>query len=79
MKTNFKILQNGVKCMLWWELVKLSFRFGGRVTEWLPISSTGHMILVEEFIKLNASEAFKNVFVVIQLGCHYGRSSSLFP
>lgn len=39
------------------------------ITEWLPISSTGHMILVEEFIKLNASEAFMGMFrVVIQLG-----------
>ena len=39
------------------------------ITEWLPISSTGHMILVEEFINLNASDAFKEMFfVVIQLG-----------
>lgn len=39
------------------------------ITEWLPISSTGHMILVDEFIKLNTSEAFKEMFlVVIQLG-----------
>lgn len=39
------------------------------ITEWLPISSTGHMILVEEFIKLNASDVFKEMFfVVIQLG-----------
>ncbi|MDZ5725531.1 MULTISPECIES: undecaprenyl-diphosphate phosphatase [unclassified Acetobacterium] len=39
------------------------------ITEWLPISSTGHMILVEEFIQLNMSEAFKEMFfVVIQLG-----------
>lgn len=39
------------------------------ITEWLPISSTGHMILVDEFIKLNLSEAFKEMFfVVIQLG-----------
>lgn len=39
------------------------------VTEWLPISSTGHMILVEEFIQLNASAEFKEMFfVVIQLG-----------
>ncbi|NLK65075.1 MAG: undecaprenyl-diphosphate phosphatase [Tissierellia bacterium] len=39
------------------------------VTEWLPISSTGHMILVEEFIKLNASAEFMEMFrVVIQLG-----------
>ena len=29
------------------------------ITEWLPISSTGHMILVEEFIQLQASPAFK--------------------
>ena len=39
------------------------------ITEWLPISSTGHMILVDEFIKLNVSEEFMNMFlVVIQLG-----------
>lgn len=39
------------------------------ITEWLPISSTGHMILVDEFIRLSASDAFKEVFfVVIQLG-----------
>ncbi|HOA41253.1 MAG TPA: undecaprenyl-diphosphate phosphatase [Halanaerobiales bacterium] len=39
------------------------------VTEWLPISSTGHMILVDEFIQLQASAAFKEMFlVVIQLG-----------
>lgn len=39
------------------------------ITEWLPISSTGHMILVDEFIKLKASDAFIEMFfVVIQLG-----------
>lgn len=39
------------------------------ITEWLPISSTGHMILVDEFLKMNVSEEFKNMFlVVIQLG-----------
>ena len=39
------------------------------ITEWLPISSTGHMILVDEFIKLNVSDAFMEMFrVVIQLG-----------
>lgn len=39
------------------------------VTEWLPISSTGHMILVDEWIKLDQSEAFMDMFfVVIQLG-----------
>ena len=38
-------------------------------TEWLPISSTGHMILADEFIRLNVSPAFKEMFlVVIQLG-----------
>ncbi len=39
------------------------------ITEWLPISSTGHMILVEQFLKLNVSEDYWNMFlVVIQLG-----------
>lgn len=39
------------------------------ITEWLPISSTGHMLLVDEFITLNMSEQFKEMFfVVIQLG-----------
>ena len=39
------------------------------VTEWLPISSTGHMILLNEFVKLNVTEEFWNLFlVVIQLG-----------
>ena len=39
------------------------------ITEWLPISSTGHMILADQFIKLNTSQAFKDMFlVVIQLG-----------
>ncbi len=39
------------------------------VTEWLPISSTGHMILLDEFVKLDVSKAFYDMFqVVIQLG-----------
>ena len=39
------------------------------VTEWLPVSSTGHILLLDEFIKLNMSDAFKSMFtVVIQLG-----------
>lgn len=39
------------------------------ITEWLPISSTGHMILLDEFVKLNVSEEFWEMFlVVIQLG-----------
>lgn len=39
------------------------------ITEWLPVSSTGHLILVDEFLKLNMSSEFMSVFnVVIQLG-----------
>lgn len=39
------------------------------ITEWLPISSTGHMILLDEFIKLDVSDEFYEMFqVVIQLG-----------
>ena len=39
------------------------------ITEWLPISSTGHMILVDEFVKMDVSAEFWNMFlVVIQLG-----------
>ena len=39
------------------------------ITEWLPVSSTGHMILVDEFLQLGMSPAFKEMFfVVIQLG-----------
>lgn len=39
------------------------------ITEWLPISSTGHMLLVDEFITLNMNQGFKEMFfVVIQLG-----------
>ena len=52
------------------ELLK-AFFFGivEGITEWLPISSTGHMILLNEFIKLDVSEEFYSMFeVVIQLG-----------
>ena len=39
------------------------------ITEWLPVSSTGHLILLNEFINLDVSEAFQSMFdVVIQLG-----------
>ena len=39
------------------------------ITEWLPISSTGHLILLNEFVTLNMSDAFQSMFdVVIQLG-----------
>ncbi|MDD3277344.1 MAG: undecaprenyl-diphosphate phosphatase [Lachnospiraceae bacterium] len=51
----------------WLKVVILGIVEG--VTEWLPISSTGHLILVDEFIKLNQSAAFMEMFnVVIQLG-----------
>ena len=51
----------------WLKVVFLGIVEG--ITEWLPISSTGHMLLVDEFIKLNVSDAFKDMFfVVIQLG-----------
>ena len=39
------------------------------ITEWLPVSSTGHIILLDEFVQLKVSEAFMEMFeVVIQLG-----------
>ena len=53
-----------------WELLKVIFLgIVEGITEWLPVSSTGHMLLVDEFLQINASEAFKEMFfVVIQLG-----------
>ena len=39
------------------------------ITEWLPVSSTGHMILVDEFLKMNMTDTFISTFlVVIQFG-----------
>lgn len=35
------------------------------LTEWLPISSTGHMILVDEFVKLDVSSTFLELFLVV--------------
>ena len=56
--------------MIFLEILKAIF-FGivEGITEWLPVSSTGHLILLDTFIHLNVSEAFYEMFqVVIQLG-----------
>jgi undecaprenyl-diphosphatase len=50
------------------------------ITEWLPISSTGHMILLNEFVTLDVSPEFWNVFlVVIQLGAILAVVLGIFP
>ncbi len=56
--------------MEWIEVLKaVLFGIVEGITEWLPVSSTGHMILLDEFVTLNLSEQFKSAFlIVIQLG-----------
>lgn len=54
------------------------------VTEWLPISSTGHMLLVDEFIQIQASKEFKEMFLLsfsleqsLQLSCCSGKNVAI--
>ncbi len=56
--------------MFFFEILKaILFGIVEGITEWLPVSSTGHIILLDEFIQLRASDEFKSMFdVVIQLG-----------
>ena len=49
------------------------------ITEWLPISSTGHMILVDEFIKLNVPKLYGNVFSSHSAWCDSCGMCDLFP
>ena len=55
--------------MIWDYLVAIIFGIVEGITEWLPISSTGHMMILNEFMKLNVSPEFYDLYlVVVQLG-----------
>lgn len=55
--------------MIWDYFVAFIFGVVEGITEWLPVSSTGHMIILNEFMKLNVSPEFYDLYlVVIQLG-----------
>lgn len=64
---NMKMRGTNMNIIEWLKVILLGIVEG--ITEWLPISSTGHLILVDEFVKLNQSAEFMEMFnVVIQLG-----------